>query len=413
MNKLYTVQPSDTLQDISSRFYGVSSKYQRIVNANPEIKNNNIFVGQVLIIPALIEKKTIPQKVEGSDKIGILIDNQLFELWDSFSIKFTLDTLDTFSIVAPFDPTDDIQRNAFRPFQYKDCALYLAGELIFNGTLMVTLPDLTENRSSINLGGVSKPVVLNDCTIPISLYPIEFKKQNLQQIASTIALAYNILVEFTDDPGPLFKKVGPRPDSKILSWLTGLAKQRGFLTSNTLIGKLLFRKIDLNLPPLAFIREGEAPLISCKPFFNSQNYFSHITGLTPQKKNARSTAYSVKVPGITALRTKTFIAKDTENQNLVSVVNNYAGRMVGSAATWNLIVQGLRAPNGELWRDGDLISVFAPSAYILRDTKFVIKQATLERGSDKGDITTLNLVLPEAYSDQAIGKLTGGIPWEG
>ena len=73
MNKLYTVQPSDTLQDISSRFYGVSSKYQRIVNANPEIKNNNIFVGQVLIIPALIEKKTIPQKVEGSDKIGILI----------------------------------------------------------------------------------------------------------------------------------------------------------------------------------------------------------------------------------------------------------------------------------------------------------------------------------------------------
>lgn len=414
MSKLYTVQQGDTLQDISSKFYGTASQYPKITQANPEIKNFKIYEGDVLIIPELIENKFVPQIVEASDKnkLSILIDNQLFSFWDSFSIKFNLDTLDTFSIVSPFDSTNDIQRNAFRPFKYKDCALYLGGQIIFNGILMTSLPDITENRKTINLGGVSRPVMLNDCTVPISVYPIIFKKQNLKQIATKIASVYNVMVEFTDDPGQFFQKVGPRPDSKILSWLAGLAKQRGFLLSNTLEGKLFFRKISLNLPPSAAIREGEFPFISCKPSFNSQEYYSHITGLTPQKKGIRATAYSVKIPGIDVLRAKTFIATDTENQNIVEVVNNYAGRIVGNAATWNLTVQGLRKSDGELWLDGDLITVYSPSNYILSDTKFIVKQVTISRGSDKGDMTILNLVLPEAYSESLIGTLQGAIPWE-
>jgi LysM repeat protein len=50
----YTVKPGDTLSKIAQHFYGSSSEYMKIFNANRDklIDPNKIFPGQDLIIPA-------------------------------------------------------------------------------------------------------------------------------------------------------------------------------------------------------------------------------------------------------------------------------------------------------------------------------------------------------------------------
>ena len=52
-NKTHTVQSGDTLWGIAKKYYGNGSQYQKIVSANPSIKNPNlIYPGQVFTIPA-------------------------------------------------------------------------------------------------------------------------------------------------------------------------------------------------------------------------------------------------------------------------------------------------------------------------------------------------------------------------
>lgn len=51
--KTYTVQPGDTLSEISQRFYGKANQYMKIYNANRDQLNDpdKIQVGQTLKIP--------------------------------------------------------------------------------------------------------------------------------------------------------------------------------------------------------------------------------------------------------------------------------------------------------------------------------------------------------------------------
>ena len=52
-NKTHTVQSGDTLWEIAKKYYGNGSQYQKIVSANPSIKNPNlIYPGQVFTIPS-------------------------------------------------------------------------------------------------------------------------------------------------------------------------------------------------------------------------------------------------------------------------------------------------------------------------------------------------------------------------
>lgn len=52
-NKTHTVQSGDTLWGIAKKYYGNGSQYQKIVSANPSIKNPNlIYPGQVFTIPS-------------------------------------------------------------------------------------------------------------------------------------------------------------------------------------------------------------------------------------------------------------------------------------------------------------------------------------------------------------------------
>lgn len=54
-DKYYTVQKKDTLQKISSKFYGTTKKWKMLYNANTDVlKNpNKVYPGMKIKIPAL------------------------------------------------------------------------------------------------------------------------------------------------------------------------------------------------------------------------------------------------------------------------------------------------------------------------------------------------------------------------
>jgi prophage tail gpP-like protein len=95
--------------------------------------------------------------------------------------------------------------------------------------------------------------VLCDCTAPTNngykgrrpkgALKTEFKKGlSLQQIAQQLCDPFDLDCEFRGDVGPVFDRFRSASKKKIHEFLVTLAKQRGFVITNTEAGKVLFWK---------------------------------------------------------------------------------------------------------------------------------------------------------------------------
>jgi len=425
MSKIHKVIKGDTFWDLSIKYYGVGNKYLNIVEANPQLSGRNkiqgnpaIYPGDSLTIPDETEsiinqteqRKTLETiKANSPDSISIIIDGKSFFYFTEYSLTSNIDTFDTFTFSAPFDETQSIYREAFRPFAYKPVSIYYGNNLIFTGVLISPGSSTSPDKKEISLSGYSKPAILNDCMMPVSSFPLEFNKQTLSQISPRLCAPYGIQSVFIDSAGNLFDKVALDIEKNILSFLIDLAQQRGLLISNNEKGELIYWKSGAGIP-IASFKEGDYPFISCSPTFDPQSFFSHITGITQTTettKSAQSTYINNYLLKRGINRYYNFIAEDCKNSEIASVTKQTAGRMLGACASYELTIQGHIDKSKNLFKKNTLISILAPGAMIYREIVMLIKSLTLSR-AENGDTTIFNLVLPGSYT----GEIPEVFPWE-
>lgn len=424
MAKIHIVKSGERLILISRKYYGIGSKWHKIVKANPQLKGRKtasdgsplIYPGDILIIQEDIQQekiKTPPSPtidVDDENYITLKIDDKKFEFFSEITLEFPIDSFDTFNFVAPFDPDIAVYRESFRPFSYKKCEIFYGSNLILTGVLLAPQSESSPNVNPLTISGYAKCGILNDVMLSISKYPVECNNQDLEKITNILINDYGISATFQESAGNVFKKVALEPESNILSFLINLAQQRGLLITNDINGDLLFLKSNVS-NIVATFQEGEPPFISCTPNFNPSELYSHITGIMNAKSGRSSQKYTITNKyliqrGIT--RHYNFIISDAEKSDLQTAVKNKASRMFGEACAYTLTVHGHRDRNGNLYQKNTLISVMAPRAMIYKDTKFLIKKVTMTRSSEGGDVTILNLCLPESYT----GEIPETFPFE-
>jgi len=425
MSKTHIVQRTDNLELISKKYYGVGNKISLIVNANPQLQgraktssgNPVIHTGEILIIPIEIEditnpiaEKNPPETIDTpDDSISILIDDNLFKFFTDYSMTFEIDTFDTFSFSAPFDDTIEIYRESFRPVAYNTVAIYYGKNLVLTGVLIAPESSTLPDRKELSISGYSKPGILNDCMMPISSFPLEFNNQKLERITSTICKPYGIKSRFLKSSGNPFEKVSIEIEKNIFTFLSELAKQRGLLITDDSKGNLVFWKSEVG-NPLASFKEGELPFISCNPSFDYQNFYSHITGVTSTTETKDSAKYTYQNKYLInrgILRNYNFIAEDVKDSEIKSAVISKAGQMFGESVSYDLTIKGHRDGRGNVFQKNTSITLLSPGAMIYRETEFLIKSFTLNRGVN-GDTTDFTLVLPGTYT----GEIPEVFPWE-
>jgi len=349
----------------------------------------------------------IVNNIESDDpnEIAILIDGNRFRFWTNSEINLSMDSIDSFSLSAPFEADVSKFRETFKPLSYKPVTVYIGGELVLNGTMMNVSPSVDSNSRVLSIGGYSLPGVLNDCPFPFSEYPIEFNNQNLQQIAKTAAGFFDVGLSFEESPGALFEKVAAEPGQTVLNFLIGLAQQRGLFTSNTLEGELLFQKSN-NERAGDFLKEGEFPYLGASPTYNAQPYYSEITGLSATKSFLDAEKYTINNSLTDSFRPFVFKEKDVSGADLQESVKAKIGRMFGEAVNITVSVQGWRNNAGEIWTPNKKIKLQSPGAMVYNETDFLIRSVSLKRGEN--DTASLNLILPESFS----GEIPGTLPWD-
>ena len=411
----YTVKDGDTVQDLSTRFYGVPSDYPKIVNANPSISKNNLQIsaGQILIIPRKIPLNLQRNETDDlTNTVVIDIDGKIFEDFWGFKLKLSIEkAADVFSFQLPWNPENENLKNTFLPFQYKDIEIRIGGVLQFTGTIVNIVPEVTTERRTLKVSGYSTCGILNDCNLPTSAYPLEFQNATFFDICKALTTPFEI--EVTDAVGDnfQFEEVDIKPTDKVYGFLAKLAKKRGLLITSDIEGNLIIQKSTEETADFTF-KEGEPDILAIGAKYDGQSGFTTFTGLVDAEDTLDpigDDSHEIKdefMSQVSSARPFVFEIDEIDEGNLIGATEAMLRRSWAKRISYSLTLKGWRDPDDNLWRDNKRINVEYPGVMIYNVTEFLITDIELIKDESK-NVTKMTLVLPQSYSDEELE----GLPW--
>lgn len=405
-----TTRKGDTFDLLARRAYGDDRQSALLRSANPGAVEP-FEAGVVLTAP---DQPNAPKnrpatvQADSENELALLINGQRFRYWTGISITRSIDSMDTLSISAPFEPDDAQFRATFKPFAFAPVNVTVGGAPLFTGTMLTVDPSLKEDGRTVSAACYSVPAVTGDCTAPASAYPLEWNEAGLRTIAEAAAAPFGLAVLFEGEEGAPFERVSLKPGEKVLQFLITLAQQRGLLVSSTERGQLLFTKAIKTGGPVARLVEGAAPLVDVVPVFNAQDYYSEITGIEPVVVGLRGGQVTVRNPLLRGVvRPLAFEVSDTVNADIEAACNAKAGRMFANVVNYSCNVATWRDPSGNLWKPNTTVTLDAPGAMVYGEYEFLVRAVTLSRTSDGGEVATLALTIPGAFDSQ----VPEALPW--
>lgn len=410
MSTTYRTETGDTFATIARRVYGSEQAAGFLASANPGVLEP-LAAGLELATPPQADAPT--DRVTGApstnpDEVAIRIGGQRYRFWDSVTIRRQLDAPDAVTLTGPLNPESATFRETFRPFTFRPVEVTVGGAPQFTGNVVYVDPQITPQSKTVSVSCYASPGVLNDCTPPASVFPVEFDNAALPTIARKLVSPFGIPVIFEDSPGAPFERVECAPGGRIWDFLADLAKQRGLVMGSTPAGALRFLKSQDAGTPVARLQQGQSPLIGVRPTFNPQDYYSHITGLEPAIIGLAGSQYTVRNPRLAGiLRPFTYAVPDTQDADARAAVQARAGRMFGNMAAYTAEVVGWRDAAGDLWAPNTTVAVTAPDAMIYREYAFLVRGVTFYATGD-ARTAELELAVPGAFS----GQIPEVLPWE-
>jgi prophage tail gpP-like protein len=319
-----------------------------------------------------------------------------------------MDNMDSVEFIAPFEPDEISFRNAFVPMSFPDVDITVGGSVLFSGTMVSPMTNSTADSTTVAASCYARCGVLQDCSMPSSSYPIEWRKQNIKQIAEKMLEPFGLGVIFDADPGPVFDKVAAKPDQSVYRFLAGLAKQRALIMSNTPQGNLLFWQSVQTGNPVVSLESGQTPLIGVRSVYNAQQYYSHITGLKQRKVGSKGSKFTVANPHIgPVLRPMTFTINDGKKADPKISTNAEMGRMFARCVSYRISLDTWRDPNGNLWEPNTTLILEDHSNMIYSPYEFLIRNVVFDK-TPNSETAQLTLVLPGCFS----GEVPETLPWQ-
>lgn len=406
----YTTVLNDTFESISRKVYGFQTNADLIRRANPGLAEPltiaiEIFIPVDVNTPKDLERPTVDAPQDG---FILKIDGNQLKVPEKINLRRSIDTLSVVDFSTAFEADAPGFREIFRPFSYKPVELFIGDELYFSGILINTVPGVQPDRKTMAVSCYALPSVMADCTPSSAAFPIQFLNLGLQEIATSIATPFGIDIEFNADEDTPFESVTCDVGQFALNFLTKLAKQKKLVISNTTDGKLLIQPSIFSGQPVALLDEAQPNVISVRPSFKPQQYYSSITGIPPIFLGLEDSAHTVintHLRGV--IRPFNFVPDDTKEGSVKAAVEAKMGRMFGNLVSYNIKLPEWRDPSGNLWEPNTIVKVLAPDAMIYTAYDFVIRSVNLFKSAKKKE-TILNVVMPGSFS----GKIPETLPWD-
>jgi hypothetical protein len=357
--------------------------------------------------PGLTLKIPIDARASSSQypkDLEIKVWGEKIATFDDFELQSAIDAIQKGAFCVP---NEQIFRDMFIPFSTPSITVSANYELLLTGRCYSPIV----SDKNLNIQFYSEPAILETSGPPIEAFPLEFKKQNLQQIAAELCWKHGIEVEFDDDAGGWFKEVSIEPGSNTLEFLADLARQRGFVIKDTPEGRLLFHSGSTSGGPVSNLEAGFHPLESVNPSFEESQYYNSVTGYIPHKSGRGYTGVGITVDNpykTDVVRALCQEFPDIDKGELEASTQSLAGRMFAGAVRYDIELSTWTDDNGNLYKPRTRLKLKSPEHFIVKPYEFTVASVALRRSSSGGTVSSLSLVLPGVYS----GQIPEAMPWQ-
>lgn len=285
---------------------------------------------------------------------------------------------------------------------YPECEIYNNdNDLLITGTIISEKTILSSKPNLFTVSGYSKAGILEDCNIPVSLYPLQSDKLSLKEITDKIlavfGLAYVVSNDVKADFEAQYKKSNASPTQSIKAYLNSLASQKKIILSSTEKGELFFTKVDVSkLSPIISLNEGDFGVINVSLSINGQAMHSEITIMRQAGSNPDAGEFTIKNPYVNLFRSKT---KTLTSGDIFDVEK--AARMELSAELRNI---KFNISTTKFVKPGNLIELKSKSLGIKDFVELFVEQTDI-KGDANGESYVLTCVLKEVYSMEKVKNI--------
>ena len=332
----------------------------------------------------------------------IKIEKKFFNHFSNLTLKFNLDTFaSVFSFDARFDPFNVEHQKIFKPLTYPkieifsdDNKLLLTGNIVNNDFTSTKTPQL------VSFSGYTKSGILEDVTIPDSVYPLEKNNQSLSEISAQLLRPFGIsqVIEsnVSNKMNLVYEKAVAQPSQSVASFLTQLASQRNIVIGHTNKGSVYYFKAFIGSKPVKCYDTSN--VLTSKMAINGRSFHSDITvRRQPSDENVGvSTVDGVLNPNVRQIRSVCKILSSGGDTSTLEAARNVLAAELRSV---QLALQLPKIDTSILC--GQIIEFINPELFIYKKQKFVINEIIYKQNSG-ADTMTVNCLTPEAF--------TGGTP---
>lgn len=340
----------------------------------------------------------------------VKVKNKTLSFFNNFSIDLKYDSMaSTFSFNYYFDPDVVSHRLLAQIGGYYFVTLEHNGELILTGRIINHRFTSSPKPELAKFAGYSLAGVLEDCNIPISLYPLQSDGLTLREIAGKLIEPFrlNMVVDdlVADDMDLPFEQTTANETQTIKSYLTQLATQRNIVISHNQFGDLVFTKAITSKPAILEI-SGDVPGISLELEGGGQGMHDEIAILKdsdPELGAAEETL--VKNPYVNdptppferVFRSKVKTISEGDDNDIDKASRTAISeelkniKLTVSIDRWDI--------NGKIIKPNNIIYVTDKKLTLYKRTKWFIESVTLTQ-NEKEQKAVLNCYLPEVYNGE-------------
>ena len=375
-------------------------------------------------------------------RVELKIGSDIFREWARININLHLNSIASdFTLEAKITEQNSKVFNVIKP---TECEVWLVDEAkginekLITGLIMNVGRATQKVPTLATITGMSKAGILIKESMPPELYPLQYVKVSLAEIARGICNHYNLALNIhpgaVNDANKIYDNVECKPSESIYNFLARISRERGITISHTNEGDLFIYKI-VNITEASstitqedmHIRMGVAPdgqevHSRCMAIKGSDIEFDRIEGSSRSDTGIRQAIVnSPFLPSITISKTdpnnkdrkitkqiqttRTVVAEETEGENLNSLAEQELA-MEARAFPINIDKQGWDF-DGRIVRAGFYLMVEAPDL-LLKMTKMVVEHMNFSKDGNSTEFLSFSTVLPCVYT----GKLPSESPFK-
>jgi len=335
----------------------------------------------------------------------IEVDRQNWEFFNDLKVGLKYASVgSTFSFKTYFEPENRKQRSFLRPLTYQRVKIFDdEDKLLLTGEIVNHNFKSSSTRELVNVSGYSLPGVLEDCTIPVELYPLQTDGKTLREIAEALINPFgiNLFIDFgaEDQTNQKFEETTASETQTIKAYLDELASQKDIVLSHTVFGSLLLTKARANASPIAEFLGNNIPGVRMSLSTNGRSMHSAITVQQQADiDNDNAGQETINNPFVSRFRPTTKTQTSGDDIDTKKAVRNALSSELRSIVltiktdrwTWNAGGKQTMTPN-------HIITVHNHEIHLYNNTRFFVESVDLS-GTPEAQEATLTCVIPEVYN---------------